>query len=255
MEKPLILLTNDDGFQAKGINSLLDMLLSIGEVVMVAPSETRSGMSGAITVHVPLRIKKVSQKEGLTIYKCSGTPVDCVKLGINQLLDRRPDLVISGINHGLNSSVSVFYSGTMGATIEGCINGIPSIGLSLNSYHPDANFESSVKYTQKVIENVLSKGLAKGVCLNINFPEGDQIKGVRICRQTAGAWQEKFEKRQDPHGGTYYWLTGHFNDHEPDSEDTDEWAIKNGYVSIVPCQVDMTAYTLMKELNSWNYEI
>ena len=255
MEKPLILLTNDDGFQAKGINSLIDMLLSIGDVVMVAPTETRSGMSGAITVNIPLRIKKVSQKQGLTIYKCSGTPVDCVKLGINQILDRQPDLVISGINHGLNSSVSVFYSGTMGAAFEGCINGIPSIGLSLNSYHPDANFETSVRYTKKIIENVLSNTLPKGVCLNVNFPDGDQIKGVRICRQTAGAWQEKFEKRQDPHGRTYYWLTGHFNDHEPDSEDTDEWAIKNGYVSIVPCQVDMTAYTLMTELNSWNYEI
>lgn len=255
MDKPLILLTNDDGFQAKGINSLLDMLLSIGEVVMVAPTETRSGMSGAITVHVPLRIKKVKEDNGLTIYKCSGTPVDCVKLGINQILDRKPDLVISGINHGLNSSVSVFYSGTMGATFEGCIAGIPSIGLSLNSYHPDADFGASVKYTRKVIENILSNGLPKGVCLNINFPEGDKVKGVRICRQTAGAWQEKFEKRQDPHGRTYYWLTGHFDDHEPDSEDTDEWAIKNGYVSIVPCQVDMTAYTMMKELNSWNYEI
>lgn len=255
MDKPLILLTNDDGFQAKGINSLLDMLLSIGEVVMVAPTETRSGMSGAITVHVPLRIKKVKEDNGLTIYKCSGTPVDCVKLGINQILDRKPDLVISGINHGLNSSVSVFYSGTMGATLEGCIAGIPSIGLSLNSYHPDADFGASVKYTRKVIENILSNGLPKGVCLNINFPEGDKVKGVRICRQTAGAWQEKFEKRQDPHGRTYYWLTGHFDDHEPDSEDTDEWAIKNGYVSIVPCQVDMTAYTMMKELNSWNYEI
>lgn len=255
MDKPLILLTNDDGYKAKGINSLLEILMPLGDVVMVAPSDARSGMSGAITVSEPLRIKKIKEEDGLTIYKCSGTPVDCVKLAINQILDRRPNLVISGINHGTNSSISVFYSGTMGATFEGCINGIPSIGLSLNNYQPDADFGSSIKYTKAIVKNTLEKGLPKGTCLNINFPDGDEIQGVKICRQTDGAWKEKFDKRVDPSGRTYYWLMGHFLDHEPESQDTDEWALKNGYVSIVPCQVDMTAYSMLKELNTWNYEI
>lgn len=249
MSKPLILVTNDDGYKAKGINSIISELKGLGEIVVVAPSNSMSGMSSAITVKVPIRIGKVWEEDDLSIYRCSGTPVDCVKIAINQILDRRPDLIVSGINHGINSSVSVLYSGTMGAALEGCINEIPSIGLSLNCYDKDADFKASAKAGKEIAEDVLKNGLPRGTCLNVNFPDSDQLKGWRVCRQADGMWAEEFEKRVDPHGGTYYWLTGYFKDHEPESEDTDEWAVKNGYASVVPCMVDMTQYDFINTLN------
>ncbi len=250
MSKPLILVTNDDGYKAKGINSIVSELRELGEVVVVAPGSSMSGMSGAITVKVPIRIGKMWEEEGLSIYRCSGTPVDCVKIAINQVLHRRPDLIVSGINHGINSSVSVLYSGTMGAALEGCINEIPAIGLSLNSYEKDADFTTSAKMGKEIAIDVLKNGLPRGTCLNVNVPYTQEVKGIRVCRQADGMWAEEFEKRVDPHGGTYYWLTGYFKDHEPESEDTDEWAIKNGYASVVPCTIDMTAYDFINSLKT-----
>lgn len=248
MLKPLILLTNDDGYKAKGLDSIVRELRTLGDLLVVAPNTAASGMSSAITVKVPIRLGKVWEEDGLSIYKCSGTPVDCVKIAINQLMDRKPDMIVSGINHGNNTSVSVLYSGTMGAALEGCINQIPSIGLSLNSYDADADFTAAAIMGRKVVENVLANGLQRGTCLNVNFPSGAEIKGLKVCRQADGVWAEEFEKRVDPHGGTYYWLTGYFKDHEPESEETDEWAIKNGFASVVPCKIDITDYQLMDEL-------
>ena len=248
MSKPLILITNDDGFRSKGINSLIEALKGIGEIVVVAPNSSRSGMSSAITVKEPIRIEKVWDEDGVTIYRCSGTPVDSVKIAINQLLGRKPDLLFSGINHGANTSVSVHYSGTMGAAIEGCVNRIPSVGISLNSFDRDADFEQAAVYAANIAKDVLKNGLPVGICLNVNVPEGKDLKGIRVCRQANGVWSEEFEKRIDPHGGVYYWLTGYFKDHEPESDETDEWALKNGYVSVVPCAIDVTTYKLLPEL-------
>ena len=249
MSKPLILITNDDGFRSKGINSLVEALKPLGEIFVIAPNSSRSGMSSAITVKEPIRIAKVWEEKEILIYRCSGTPVDSVKIAINQLLPRRPDIVVSGINHGSNTSISVHYSGTMGAAIEGCFNGIPSVGISLKSFEPDADFTQAEIYAKTVVNDVLRNGLPEGVCLNVNVPDENNIKGVKICRQANGVWSEEFEKRVDPHGGSYYWLTGYFKDHEPDSEETDEWALKNGYVSVVPCMIDLTAYSFMDDLN------
>ncbi len=249
MSRPLILLTNDDGYKAKGINSLIEPLRQFGDVVMVAPAFSQSGKAGSITVQEPIRLKKISEEEGLQIYRCTGTPVDSVKVAIAQILDRKPDLIVSGVNHGVNSSVSVHYSGTMGAAIEGAINNIPSIGLSLCDYHSDADFSPSVDVAVEVIKDVLKKGLPVGICLNANVPKGD-VKGIKVCRMANGKWVEEFEKRTDPAGRDYYWLTGYFKDHEPDSQDTDEWALNNGYVSLVPIRVDVTAHALMDEFRT-----
>lgn len=249
MARPLILLTNDDGYKAKGIQSLIEPLREFGDVVMVAPSFSQSGKAGSITVQEPLRLKKISEEEGLSIYRCTGTPVDSVKVAIAQILDRKPDLIVSGINHGVNSSVSVHYSGTMGAAIEGAINNIPSIGFSLTDYHSDADFSQSQVVAKEVVADVLKNGLPIGICLNVNIPKGE-VKGIKTCRQANGKWVEEFEKRTDPAGRDYYWLTGYFKDHEPESQDTDEWALKNNYASLVPIRVDVTAHALMDEFRS-----
>ncbi len=248
--KPLILITNDDGYKAKGINSLAAFLRDVGEIIMVAPDSACSGMSSAITVKVPLRVNKVWDEPGFSIYRCSGTPVDSVKIALNQITSRKPDLIVSGINHGTNTSVSVHYSGTMGAAIEGCINNIPSIGFSLNSYKEDADFSFCEQAVRRIVQEVLENGLPTKTCLNVNFPDGSNLKGVKVCRQASGEWVEEFEKRTDPHGGTYYWLTGYFKDHEPEAADTDEWAVKNGYISVVPCKTDITNIHSLTELKT-----
>lgn len=247
MTRPLILLTNDDGYKAKGIRSMIEPLRALGDLIVVAPSFSQSGKAGSITVQEPIRIKKITEEPGFTLFRCTGTPVDSVKIAIAQILDRKPDLIVSGINHGINSSVSVHYSGTMGAAIEGAINNIPSIGLSLCDYHSDADFSQAVAVGVQVASEVLKKGLPAGICLNVNIPKVDKIKGLRVCRQANGKWVEDFEKRTDPSGRDYYWLTGYFKDHEPESQDTDEWALKNNYASLVPIRVDVTAHALMDE--------
>ncbi len=251
MGKPLILVTNDDGFQAEGLKVLTELAREIGDVVVVAPDDGQSGMSHAITIKRPVRVLKRSEEEGLTVYSCSGTPVDCVKLALNQLLDRKPDLLLSGINHGSNASVSVIYSGTMAAAIEGGVNGIKSVGFSLLDHSPDADFSASGKMAGRILKEVMKNGIPAEICLNVNIPAipEKQIKGVKVCRQTKGHWQEEFDKRTDPFNRDYYWLTGYFNNYEPGAEDTDEWALKNGYVSIVPIRIDYTCFDYIEPLS------
>ena len=245
-QSPLILVTNDDGIHAKGMEALIKVARQFGEVVAISSQEPMSGMSHAITVKVPLRVKLISEEPGLTRYVCNGTPVDGVKLVFNSLSERRPDLLLSGINHGSNSSSSVLYSGTMAAAMEGAVNHIPSIGFSLLDFDPDADFSASSVYAEKVIRNVLENGLSDGVCLNVNVPRLplEKIMGLQLCRQAKGYWKEEFEKRTDPNGKEYFWLTGFFQNMEPENggEGTDEWALKNGYVSLVPIGTDLTAY-------------
>lgn len=253
-EKKLILVTNDDGVNAKGIKCLIEVAHEFGDVAVVAPKEAMSGMSHAITIKNPLRIKKLTEEEGYTVYSCTGTPVDCVKLAFNQLLERRPDLVLSGINHGSNASASVVYSGTMAAAMEGCVNFVPSIGFSLSSFDADADFSGAKIIARQVIERVIKEGLDDGVCLNVNVPEmnGEAIKGIKIVRQSKGHWKEEFDRRMDPHKGEYFWLTGYFHNAEPDSEDTDEFVLKENYASIVPVSVDLTAHNYIEKLKKWN---
>lgn len=253
-EEKLILVTNDDGVDAKGIRCLTEVALEFGRVVVAAPSEAMSGMSHAITIKTPLRVKQLSGDEKLTKYSIMGTPVDSVKLAFNSLMGRRPDLVLSGINHGSNASSSVVYSGTMAAAMEGCVNLIPSAGFSLLDYAADADFSYAKEVVRRVIRNIFNKGLELGVCLNVNIPAipEEEIRGIKICRQARGYWKEEFDKRKDPHNGEYYWLTGSFFNDEPDSEDTDESALRDGYVSIVPVNVDLTSYKSIGDLNKWD---
>ncbi len=249
---PLILVTNDDGIHAPGLERLIEMAGKIGKVVAVAPDQGRSGMSHAITIRYPLRIKKISEEKDCSLYACSGTPADCVKIAINQILDHKPDIVLSGINHGSNSSISVLYSGTMAAALEGGLHGVPSIGLSVTDHSSRPDFSASVLYGEKIIKNTLLNGLPEGVCLNVNFPKlpVEQIRGIKICRQARGIWIEEFDKRIDPQSREYFWLTGYFDNYEPDAEDTDEWALKNHYVSVVPIRIDFSDLNAMDKLTS-----
>lgn len=254
-EKPLILLSNDDGVKAKGLNELIKALHGIGKIVVMAPDGPRSGASGSITSEYPVKYNKVREEADWVVYKCTGTPVDCVKLALHEVVSRRPDLVIGGINHGDNSSVNVHYSGTMGVVIEGCLKGIPSIGYSLCNHAAEADFSPLFPYVRRMAEEVLAHGLPQGVCLNVNFPDTPAYKGVRICRQTRGAWINEWEKNRHPRGGEYFWLTGVFDNHEPEAEDSDHWALNHGYVAVTPTQIDVTAYGMMDELKGWNWNV
>jgi 5'-nucleotidase len=249
----LIFLTNDDSYQSKGFAAVIEIARQFGRVIAIAPDTPQSGMSQAITIHNPLRLRKVREEEGVEVYSLNGTPVDCVKMAFDHLfVDKKVDLVISGINHGSNAAVNVLYSGTMGAAIEGAFYNIPSIGLSLTDHDPDADFEGAIKYGTQIVEAVLNGNLPLPLCLNVNVPNipCNELKGVRIARQTRGYWREEFFKRTDPHGRDYYWLTGAFSNAEPEAEDSDEWALANGYVAVVPVQVDLTAYHQMEQLKS-----
>ena len=254
MKKPLILVTNDDGISAPGIRSLITVMSEIGEVVVVAPDKPQSAMGHAITINSTLYLNKISKENAIIKeYSCSGTPVDCVKLAVNEILHRKPDLCVSGVNHGSNSSINVIYSGTMSAAVEAGIEGIPAIGFSLLDYEWNADFEPIKSFIKKITTETLTKGLPIGVVLNVNFPKlkENEIKGIRICRQAKALWVEKFDKRKTPHGKDYYWLTGEFVN-EDKGEDTDEWALNNGYVSVVPVQFDMTAHHTIQQLNTWD---
>lgn len=254
MKKPLILVTNDDGISAPGIRSLITVMSEIGEVVVVAPDKPQSAMGHAITINSTLYLNKISKENAIIKeYSCSGTPVDCVKLAVNEILHRKPDLCVSGVNHGSNSSINVIYSGTMSAAVEAGIEGIPAIGFSLLDYDWNADFEPIKSFIKKITTETLTKGLPIGVVLNVNFPKlkENEIKGIRICRQAKALWVEKFDKRKTPHGKDYYWLTGEFVN-EDKGEDTDEWALDNGYVSVVPVQFDMTAHHTIQQLNTWD---
>ncbi|WP_139262871.1 5'/3'-nucleotidase SurE [Flammeovirga pacifica] len=251
--KPLILITNDDGITSKGIAFLVNVMHKIGEVVVVAPDSPQSGMGHAITIHDPLKYHESDLFEKLNIkaYQCSGTPADCVKLAKNHILDRLPDLVVSGINHGSNSSVSILYSGTMSAALEATIEGLPAVGFSVCDYSHDAEFTHTESLITQVASKVIDQGLPKGVALNVNFPKVSEepIKGIKYCRQAKGKWQEEFDERVDPSGRKYLWLTGKYVLSD-EGEDTDEWAINNNYASVVPAKIDLTDHEYLKELLS-----
>jgi 5'-nucleotidase len=251
--KPIILVTNDDGISAPGIKALREVACEFGSVVVVAPDKPQSGMGHAITINQMIRANKTQYHEGTEEYAISGTPVDCVKMAVNYLMPTKPDLVVSGVNHGSNASVNVIYSGTMSAAVEGAMEGIPSIGFSLLDYSVEADFEASKNFVRSIMATVLSKGLPDGVCLNVNIPKlpEELLKGVKVCRQASGNWVETFEERQDPYGKPYYWLAGEFTNYEPDATDTDLYALENGYISIVPIQFDLTAHKSLETVQSF----
>lgn len=252
MSKPLIFVSNDDGITSKGIRTLVDIMKQIGDVVVVAPDGPQSGMGHAITVGETLRLEESTIFEGVRAYECSGTPADCVKIARHFVLkdEREPDIVVSGINHGSNTSISVLYSGTMSAAIEGAIEGTPAIGFSLCDFSHKADFSHVEDYVKKITLQVLERGLPKGIALNVNFPpkRNEAIKGIRVCRQANAKWSEDFDERFDPNGRRYFWMAGNFVNFDK-GEDNDEWAIANNYVSIVPCQFDLTAHSAISVLN------
>ena len=251
--KPLILVTNDDGVTAPGIVALIEVMKTLGDVVIVAPDKAQSGMGHAITINSTIRINKIKIYGVKAEYSCTGTPVDCVKFAVNKIMHRKPDLCVSGVNHGTNMSINVIYSGTMSAAVEGAIEGIPAIGFSLSDNSIDADFTASKKIIKNITQKVLKNGLPEGVCLNVNIPKLDYelIKGIKICRQAKAVWIEKFDERHDPNGQPYYWLTGKFQNFDIKENDTDIWALENGYVSVVPTQFDMTAHKVIKEITKW----
>lgn len=252
--KPTILVVNDDGITAPGIKALLEVMQELGHVIVVAPDSPQSGMGHAITIGKPLRLDKVELYEGVEMYKCSGTPVDCVKLAVNVIFKgEKPDLCVSGINHGLNNSINVLYSGTMSAAVEGAIESIPSIGFSLDDYTQEADFSAAKKYIKQIAGQVLNHGLPQATLLNVNFPNTKDLKGIKICRQANAKWAEEFDERLDPQKRKYYWLTGVFQVNDQ-GEDTDVWALEHDYVSVVPVQFDMTAHHAISALNNWRFD-
>ena len=249
-EKPVILVTNDDGIHAKGILTLAETVKEFGKVIVVSADRSYSAMSHAITVKDPLRIKEVEERNGIHFYQTNGTPADCVKLALHFILDEKPDFIVSGINHGTNSSTSVHYSGTLGAAREGCLNGVPSIGFSLLSYDPDADFSESKRVVRSVLSETIKNGMPSGTFLNVNIPESNELAGIKHCRQGNGKWVEEFIEREDPRGQKYYWLTGHFKNLEPEAKDTDEYFLEQNFATVVPCKIDITDFdTLNKEIN------
>lgn len=253
-KKPLILISNDDGYHSKGLRCLIDMVREFGDLLVCAPESARSGYSCAFSATEPLRLKKRRQWEGVEVWSCSGTPVDCVKIALDQLCaDRWPDLVIGGINHGDNGSVNTHYSGTMGVTLEGCMKYIPSVAFSLCDHSDDANFEPLTGIVKTITKRLLEEGLPKGVCLNVNFPLTDKFKGVRICRMAHGTWGNEVVKCQHPRGYDYFWMTGEYTNDEPEAEDTDNWALTHDYVAITPTKIDVTDYEMMERMKDWQF--
>ena len=252
-KRPLILITNDDGYEAQGISLLVETLKDLGEIIVFAPDRPRSGMSCAITSDTPLYSKLVKKKNNIPWHVCNGTPVDCVKLALNEFLDRKPDLVVSGINHGSNAGISVLYSGTVGAAIEGCIFNIPSVAVSLCNHQSNPDFSTACCIAHKVAGKVLEEGLPRGVCLNVNIPEGE-VKGVKITTQTQGKWVNEYYKMQDETGREIFRMTGNFENWEGDNHNTDEWALANGYAAIVPVKIDMTAHDFIPHLQKWEFQ-
>ena len=247
--RPLILITNDDGVAAKGIRALDEVAMEFGDIVVMAPEHDASGTSHSITSSRPLRVREVKKSEGLSVYCCDGTPVDCVKLATEYFCPRQPDLVLSGINHGSNSSINVLYSGTMGAVIEATALGFDAIGFSLLHHSREADFSGCLPWVRQIIGNTLEKGLPPHVSLNVNIPRlpAADIRGIRICHEARASWRDSFEQRSDPQGRPYWWLTGKFIcDNPPDT--SDEWALANGYVSVVPIHPDFTHYAAIDDL-------
>ena len=248
---PTILITNDDGITAPGIRNLVEAVKDLGNVIVVAPDKAQSGMGHAITIGQPLRMNKVDLFEGIEAWQVSGTPVDCVKLAVDKILHRKPDICLSGINHGANHSINVIYSGTMSAALEAAIESIPSVGFSLLDYSLDADFSGPKKYARQIVEHLLrSKKLDKHLCLNVNFPavSEKELKGLKLCRQAYAKYEEDFIEREDPHGKKYYWLTGEFVNFDK-GRDTDVWALNHNFASVVPVQFDLTNYKLKEKLH------
>lgn len=254
-DKKLILVCNDDGITAPGIRNLIEVAREFGDVVVVAPDKPQSAMGHAITINSTIRVHPM-RSDGILEYACSGTPVDCVKLAVNKILHRKPDLLVSGINHGSNASINVIYSGTMSAAMEGAMEGIPSIGFSLLDHSIDADFSAAKHYARLIIKQALEDQMPSGVCLNVNIPKvaKEMIKGIKVCRQARANWEEEFDERLDPNGKPYYWLTGVFKNYD-DGIDTDVWALENNYVSLVPCQFDITAHKSLQHYKNWELNV
>ncbi|MDR1402518.1 MAG: 5'/3'-nucleotidase SurE [Tannerellaceae bacterium] len=248
-DKPLILITNDDGVNAKGIKELTECLRDLGDLVVFAPDGPRSGMSSAITSLIPVTYTLLKEEPGVRIYSCSGAPVDCVKLAVNNILDRKPDLLVSGINHGGNMAVCVHYSGTMGAAIEGCILDIPSIGISLTDYTEGAGFGECCRWGRKLARCVLREGLPAGTYLNLNIPPVSHVKDIKVCRQAAGRFINEYMQSENAAGDPVYWLTGCFDNAKPIHPENDTLALDAGYASLVPCRIDVTDYDFMQKLH------
>ena len=248
-EEPIILITNDDGITAPGIRGLVEAARGLGKVVVVAPDKPQSGMGHAITIGTPLRMNKVAMFGDVEAWQTSGTPVDCVKLAVDKILHRKPDICLSGINHGANHSINVIYSGTMSAAMEASIESIPSIGFSLLDYRFEADFTAAIFYANKIISTVLNNKLDKHLLLNVNIPSLplNEINGIKVCKQAYAKYVEDFDERQDPQGKKYYWLTGEFVNFDK-SKDTDVWALQHNYISLVPVQFDLTNYLLKDQL-------
>ena len=250
-EKPLILITNDDGINAPGLRKLISLVKNLGNIIVIASEHPMSAMSHAVTIQNPLRVRLLTEEPDYKEYLTTGTPVDNVKLGKHKLAGRLPDLILSGINHGSNAAINIIYSGTMGAVLEGAIDGVPGIGFSLDDFSPHADFSHVDKFVISITKKVLQEGLPKGVCLNVNFPvnkNNEPLKGIKVCRQADARWVEEFEERQDPHGRTYYWLAGKFENGD-DRHDTDEKALADNYVSVVPSHTDFTAHNYVDKLD------
>lgn len=251
MEKPLIFVTNDDGVGANGLKAAIEVARKFGRVVAVAPERPQSGKAHSITMYSPLYLRKVREEEDVIVYACDGTPVDCVKMAFDYLLQNdMPVLSISGINHGSNSSIAVIYSGTMGAAIEAGFYNIPSIGFSLEDEDAEADFDAAIFYGSKIVKYIIESEMKMPLCLNVNIPKGtiQQVEGIRICRQNRGYFRERFEQRNDPRGRDYFWLTGELVNKEPEATDTDLYALSEGFVSVVPIQVDLTNFKQMDDM-------
>jgi len=249
--RPVILVTNDDGITAPGIRSLVEAVKDLGRVVVVAPDSPQSGMGHAITIGHPLRLHKVDVFEGIESYQCSGTPVDCVKLARDKVLHRTPDLCVSGINHGANSSINVLYSGTMSAAMEAAIEGIPSVGFSLLDFSFEADFSIAQQVAHDIAKRMLADQMPPHFLLNVNIPKVTQeaFKGIKICRQANAKWTEDFDHRIDPRGKDYYWMVGRFVNMDTGHE-TDIEALEAGYASVVPVKFDLTNHEMKEQLQS-----
>lgn len=256
-EQRKILITNDDGVKSKGISALIEMMRPYGDLTVVAPFEAQSGMSAALTIGKPLRLTELKNEEGLKVYACSGTPADCVKMAMNQLFfNNMPDLLVSGINHGSNASIAALYSGTLGAAAEGTVYGVPSIGLSLSSHDPKADFSTPVFFWKIILDQFLKEPTKPNIYLNINFPDipREKVKGIKFSHQGKGQWIKEFEARTDPYGFNYSWMTGEFFNLEPYNKESDHNVVEDGYVSIVPHKIDSTDYQELKRLESiWKF--
>ncbi len=254
-ERKLILVCNDDGITAPGIRALVAVAKEFGDVVVVAPDKPQSAMGHAITINATIRVNPI-KIDGTIEYACSGTPVDCIKLAVNKILHRKPDLLVSGINHGSNASINVIYSGTMSAAMEGAMEQIPSIGFSLLDHSIDADFSAAQDVARILISQALENEMPDRICLNVNIPNVSKelIKGIKVCRQAIANWEEEFDERKDPSGKPYFWLTGVFKNYDSGT-DTDIWALENNYVSVVPCQFDITAHAALNKFKSWEQDV